>query len=58
MSIICYVIAILFVLVGVFDDSLERFWGEHPPELYEPYLLGIFWILCAIYLRQREDKQE
>lgn len=55
MSFVCYTIAILFLLVGVFDNKLEPLWTEHGPELYEPYLLAIFWMLCAIYLRQQES---
>ena len=51
MSLICYAIATMFLLMGVFDNRLEPLWDEHGPELYEPYLLAIFWMLCAIYLK-------
>lgn len=57
MSIVCYALAMVFMIVGTFDNYLEPFWGDYGPELYEPYLLGIFWMLCAIYLRQRETKE-
>lgn len=56
MSIVCYAIATVFIVIGVFDSRLTELWGDHGPELYEPYLLGIFWILCAIYLQQRKKK--
>ena len=57
MSIFCYVLAMIFMLVGICDNRLEPLWGEHGPELYEPYLLGIFWMLSAIYIQQRETKE-
>lgn len=57
MSIVIYFLAFTFILAGIFDDSLGEIWGENRSEVYEPYLLGIFWMLCAIYLRQRETKE-